>query len=86
MKDKITFGGVNVTCTEKDSQICFEYKGIPAKHLGTSYILKIGTNEYQYSVLDYVRACLKSSKVSKNTKLLTAATYRYFNAAKAYFD
>ena len=85
VKNEITFGGVNVTCKEKGSQIYFEYKGIPAKHLGTLYTLSIGTNEYQYSVLDYVRACLKSSKVSENTKLLVAATYRYNEAAKAYF-
>ena len=81
-----TFGGASATYTERNGQIYFEYKGIPAKELGTMYTLKIGADEYQYSVLDYVRACLKSTKVSENTKLLVAATYRYFIAADAYFD
>ena len=85
VKDEITFGGASVDFTEKNGQIYFEYKGIPAKELGTPLTFKIGSDEYRYSVLDYVRACLKSTKVSENTKLLVAATYRYFIAADAYF-
>ena len=65
VKDEITFGGVNVRYKEKGDQIYFEHKDIPARHLGTLYTLRIGTNEYHYSVLNYVRACLKSPKVSE---------------------
>ena len=71
VKNEITFGGASVDFTEKNGQIYFEYKGIPAKELGTPITFKIGSDEYQYSVLDYVRACLKSTKVSENTKLLS---------------
>ena len=51
----------------------------------SQYVLTIGENEYRYSVLDYVKACLDSTKVSEQTKDLVSATYRYKEAAKAYF-
>lgn len=45
----------------------------------------IGTNEYQYSVLDYVRNCLNSENVPYNTMTLISATYWYNQAANDYF-
>lgn len=85
IKDSITFNGENVTYTEKNGQINFELKNISARDLSTQYVIKFGENEYHYSALDYVKACLDSTKVSEKTKDLVAATYRYNQAAIAYF-
>ena len=65
--------------------IYFELKNISATDISSPFILKIGESEYQYSVLDYVRACLESSEVSEATKALVAATYRYNSMANAFF-
>ena len=60
-------------------------KNIPARDFNSQYVIKIGENEYRYSVLDYVKACLDSTKVSEQTKDLVAATYRFNESAIAYF-
>jgi hypothetical protein len=85
VKDNIYFNGEKVNYTVKNGQIYFELKNISARDLSTQYVIKFGENEYHYSALDYVKACLDSTKVSEKTKDLVAATYRYNQAAIAYF-
>ena len=60
-------------------------KNIAAADLDAAYTLKIGTNEYQYSVLDYVRECLNAKNAPYTTRQLVSATYWYNQAANAYF-
>ena len=52
---------------------------------GTEKTSSIGTNSYDYAVLDYVKRCLESDKVKPETKELVAATFRYNQAANTYF-
>lgn len=85
VKDNITFGGENVSYTEKNGMIYFEHKNIAAADLDTPYTLTIGSSSYNYSVLDYVRECLDANDVSHNTFMLVSATYWYNQAANAYF-
>ena len=85
VKDDITFNGEKVTYHTKDGKIYFELQNIAAADLDTAYTLRIGTNEYQSSGLDYVRNCLSSVYVPYATSLLVTATYWYNQAANAYF-
>ncbi|WP_405358527.1 phosphatidylinositol-specific phospholipase C domain-containing protein [Ruminococcus sp.] len=85
VKDNITFDGVKVGYTKKGNEIYFEKKGVAAADLDVAYTFSIGTNSYDYAVLDYVKRCLESDKVKPETKELVAATYRYNQAANTYF-
>ena len=83
--DSVTFNGEKVDHQTKDGKIYFELTNIAAADLDKPYTLTIGTNDYQYSVLDYARACLSSIFVPYATSLLVSATYWYNQAANAYF-
>lgn len=85
VKDSVVFDGKNVSFKEKNGLICFERANVAASELDTRYVLRIGENDYAYSALNYVRACLLSENVSNNTKELVRATWRYWKAAKTYF-
>lgn len=84
VKDNITFNGEKVEYKTKNGQIYFELTDIAAADLDTPYTLSIGINDYQYSVLDYVRACLSSVYVPYATAQLVSATYWYNQAANDY--
>ncbi len=86
VKDNIEFSGEKVGYTDKDGLIYFELKNISAADLDKLYTLKIGENMYEYSVLDYVKACMNSDSVSTDMKALAKATYYYNQAAKNYFE
>ena len=86
VKDKVTFNGQPVTHGVKDDVIYFELKDIGADELDTLFTLKIGSNEYPYSVLDYVKECLTSDTTPESLKNLAKATYRYNQAANVFFD
>ena len=81
----VTFDGKQVSPVQKGDGFYFELENIAAADLDTLYTLTINVTAYQYSVLDYVKACLLSDKTSDNMKALAAATYRYNQAANAYF-
>ena len=85
VKDDITFNGEKVDCKEKDGKIYFELTDISSVDLDTPYTLSIGTNDYQYSALDYVRDCLNSVYVPYATSQLVSAIYWYNQAANDYF-
>ena len=85
VKDSVTFNGEPVSYTVRDDEIYFEKKDISAPDLDTLYTLRIGNSEYKYSVIEYVKRCLASDKISAEMKALAAATYRYSQAANAYF-
>ena len=78
-------GWTKIGYTEKNGEIYFELKNIAAADLDTLCTLIINGDPYKYSVLEYVKACLKSTKTSDNMKALAAATYRYNQAANVYF-
>ena len=69
---------------ERDGMIFFEKTNIAAADLDTHYQLKIGSNEYNYSVLNYVQKLLSSSQIEA-AKELGKATVRYNEAANSYF-
>ena len=69
----------------KDGKIYFEVTNIGAADLDTPYPLQIGTNIYSYTVLDYVRECIKAKYTPYQTMLLVFVTYWYNQAANAYF-
>ena len=81
----VTFDGAKVGYTSKNGMIYYEIKNIGAPDLDNEHTLKIGTNEYKYSVLDYVYDCLDSENVSGNMQELAKATYLYNQAANEYF-
>lgn len=86
VKGSINFGSdEKIGYTEKNGEIYFELKNIAAADLDTLCTLIINGDPYKYSVLEYVKACLKSTKTSDNMKALAAATYRYNQAANVYF-
>ena len=85
VKDDITFNGEKVDFKEKDGKIYFDLTDIPAADLDTPYTLSIGTNDYRYSVLDYVRDCFNSVYVPYATSQLVSAIYWYNQAADVYF-
>ncbi len=86
IKENITFGSdTPVGYTVRGDEIFFEKKNVAAPDLDTPYTLSFNGTEYQYSVMDYVKACLLSDKVSDSTKALVAATYLYNQAANTYF-
>ena len=86
VKGSINFGSdEKIGYTEKNGEIYFELKNIAAADLDTLCTLINNGDPYKYSVLEYVKACLKSTKTSDNMKALAAATYRYNQAANVYF-
>lgn len=85
VKDTVTFDGNPVSYTVKGDEIYFEKKNIAAADLDTVYTLTIGSTDYRYSVLDYIRRCLESESVNQETKDLVTAAYRYNRRADAYF-
>ena len=85
VKDEITFNGDKCGYVTKNDMIYFELQDISAPDLDTLYTLKIGTSEYKYSVLDYVKTCLTSDDSTESLKNLSKATYRYNKAADIFF-
>ncbi|MBQ1899260.1 MAG: hypothetical protein II163_08850 [Ruminococcus sp.] len=87
IQDSVTFNGAPVSYTEKDEEIYFELKNIPASQLDTPYTLHIGDGDYDYAVLDYVSSCLAKTGEQANpkTQALVTAMYYYNKAANAYF-
>ena len=86
IRDNITLDGEKCGYSTKDYRIYFEQKNIGAPDLDRMFTLKIGSTEYRYSVLDYVKECLSSDQASDTLKALAAATYRYNKAANVYFE
>lgn len=84
IKDSITFNGNNVVPEQRGDLIFFELQSIAASKLDTQYILKIGDNEYHYSVMDYTKRLIDSDNDEKFIEL-AKATYRFSQAANAYF-
>ena len=85
VEDNVTFNGEKVDAKTKDGKIYFELKNIAAPDLDTPYTLTIGESSYDYSVLDYVRACINADDVPRSTFNLVSATYWYSMAANTYF-
>ena len=83
VKGSITFGGESVTPVKKGSQICFDLKGVAAQDLDTPYVLHIGSNDYQYSVMDYVRAYIYMGEDEKTLDLVKSLYY-YNKTADVY--
>ena len=84
VKDSVTFNGEKVGFTDKNGMICFELPDISADHFDERYTLRVGTSDYNYSVLDYVYVCLNSKNAPYLTRQLVSATYWYYQAAEAY--
>ena len=82
--DSVTMDGAAAQYGERDGMIFFEKTNIAAADLDTHYQLKIGSNEYNYSVLNYVQKLLSSSQ-NEAAKELGKATVRYNEAANSYF-
>ena len=85
VKDSVMFDAEPVDYHTKNDQIYFEVTDIGAADLDTPYPLQIGTSIYSYTVLDYVRECIKAKYTPYQTMLLVFATYWYNQAANAYF-
>lgn len=84
VKNNITFNGKKVGYTVKGDEIYFELKNISAPDLNMPYTLHIGTTNYQYAVLDYIKNYLTNG-TNNDTKALISAMYYYHQKAKAYF-
>ncbi len=86
VKDSVTFGSdTPVDYSVRGDEIYYELKNISASKLDTLFSLKIGTDDYKYSVLDYVKMCLNSTSADEKMKELAKATYLYNQAANNYF-
>ena len=85
VKDSVMLDAEPVDHHTKNGQIYFEVTDIAAADLDTPYPLQIGTDIYSYTVLDYVRECIKSKYTPFQTMKLVFATYWYNQAANAYF-
>ena len=83
--NRVTINGSPVEYTEKNGEIYYEIKGIPAADLDTDYTLKIGTDEYAYSVMNYVKRALASDKADDQVKAIATSLYHYNQAADVYF-
>ena len=85
VRDNITFNGEKAEVKTKGNKIYFETTDIAAAALDTSYTLTIGTSDYNFAVLDYVRECMNAPQVPYSTLELVKATYLYNQAANNYF-
>ena len=83
VKGNITFDGQKVGYTTKGSYIYFELSEIVASDLDAVHTLTIGSNDYQYSVMDYARDLVKSGVDAYAD--LGRAIYYYNQAADAYY-
>lgn len=80
----VTINGVKAEPVEKYGKIYFEKTNIAASELDLQFALKIGNSTYNYSVIDYVKLFVDSDLEEASIEL-GKATYRYNQAAKAYF-
>ncbi len=80
----VTINGVIAEPVEKYGKIYFEKTNIAASELDLQFALKIGNSTYDYSVIDYVKLFVGSDLEEASIEL-GKATYRYNQAAKAYF-
>lgn len=85
VKNSIYIEGKPASPVEKNGSIYFEINNIPAADLDKDYTLKIGSNEYKYSALNYIKTALPSDKVEDDVKNLIQVLYLYNLAANAYF-
>ncbi|MBQ9886976.1 MAG: hypothetical protein IJM37_08995 [Lachnospiraceae bacterium] len=87
VKNDITFNGTKAGYIEKSGYIYFEYAGIAAADIDTVYTLHIGTNDYNYSVMDFIKNSLSKPRTEENAKTqdLLTAMYYYNQMANAYF-
>ena len=81
----ITFDGVSVSPVERGDLVFFEKQSIAAGKLDYQYELKIGESVYRYSVMDYIKRLMDSDNGEDYTEL-SKATYRFSQAANAYFE
>ena len=89
IKESITFDSQAVSYGEKNGMIYFDKKNIAAAHIDTEYILSINCHDYHYSALDYSSLLYSSDNTPYSdsiTKQLSAAFYRYNQAANIYFN
>ena len=85
VSNNIFIEGKSASAVEKNGSIYFEINNIPAADLDKDYTLKIGSNEYKYSALNYIKTALPSDKVEDDVKNLIQVLYLYNLAANAFF-
>ncbi len=83
-KNSVKMDGTAVKNGSYNGMVYFEAKNISAFDMNEYHTLTIGNNDYNYSVVSYIKKALSSSQVSQNTKNLCTATYRYYQAADNY--
>ncbi len=86
VKDGITLDGAPVEYKTSGKEIYYEVSNIAAPDVAEQHVLKIGTNEYRYSVLNYAKKQLQNANASAASKELSRAVYRYYKAADAYYN
>ena len=85
VKDGITINGEPVEFKSRNGEIYFEIRNISAAELDADQTLKIGTNEYKYSAMDYAKRALRASEQGSTLWNLATALYWYNQAANIYF-
>ena len=85
VKDGITINGEPVESKSRNGEIYFEIRNISAAELDADQTLKIGTNEYKYSAMDYAKRALRASEQGSPLWNLATALYWYNQAANIYF-
>lgn len=91
IKDQALYDSVknNTTFTLNESKlpyVMFERTDVPAQDFDVLQEFTINGQTYYYSVLNYSRNVLNSTKMDNASKELAMATYWYNQAANEYFD
>jgi hypothetical protein len=85
VKDSVLFDGSNVYYIKDGDAIYFELKNISVADIDTPYLLRIGNNEYNYAVYDYIRKSLLNPDANPLTQDLVTALYYYNQKAEDYY-
>lgn len=86
----ITDTSANIAVKQSDGRYLVQISGIPAHRLDYTNVIRVVTDKGEFDVkvsaLSYVNTILNSEKYNDNMKKAVTSLYKYYKAARAYWE